>query len=119
MMRQYHPSGLHQPARLAKSGRPEGVLNVGDFARINGRVHMIEAFLPRLIWNACRTISPSGAAGTNWEPRYIARGMFELLVRDLKSGQTMVISDAGPLAEYRRDETVMPRQGSRLQRRKT
>ncbi len=49
MMRQYHPFGLHRPARLTKSGRPEGVLNVGHFTRINGRVHMIEAFVPRLI----------------------------------------------------------------------
>jgi hypothetical protein len=118
MHRQYHPIGLHRPARLTNSGRPEGVLSVGDFTRIAGELHIIEAFLPRAIDVAERSTGRRGECQTCWHRRYLVHGMDEVMLRSLRTGRRRIVTDTAMVNEYRYNREQAPRPVGRAGRRR-
>jgi hypothetical protein len=109
MQRQYHPFGLHRPARLTRSGRPEGVLLIGDFTRIAGELFIIEAFLPRSVDVAERGTGTAGECQASWQRRYLVHGMYEVALRSLRDGRSRVVPDMALVDDYRHDRTHQAR----------
>lgn len=110
MMRQYRPQRFRM-TRVGSWDRPVGVVPVGTVAWLPEGKVIVDAWLPREI-AAWRRVDG------NWQPTFVASGMWRAQCRHLADGRRIVIVDRLLAAAHDDGRSEDPAEPAALRRRR-